>query len=121
MPTTLTTDNQPPMASDLRAVLVTAPDAAAAEALAQALVGERLAACANLVPGVVSVFRWEGEVQRAEEVLLVLKTTADRCEALQHRVVALHPYEVPEVLVLPVEDGHEPYQAWVRAQVQVAS
>ena len=109
------------MASDLRTVLVTAPDAATAESLAEAVVGERLAACANLVPGVVSVFRWEGEVQRSEEVLLLLKTTADRTEELRQRVVALHPYEVPEVLVLPVEGGHEPYQAWVRAQVQVAS
>lgn len=109
------------MPSDLRTVLITAPDAPTAESLAEALVGERLAACASLVPGVVSVFRWEGVVQRADEVLLVLKTTVDRTEALRERAVALHPYDVPEVLVLPVEGGHEPYQAWVRAQVQVAS
>jgi periplasmic divalent cation tolerance protein len=108
------------MASDLRTVLVTAPDIETAESLAEAVVGERLAACANLVPGVVSIYRWEGEVHRDGEVLLVLKTTAARAEALRKRVVALHPYEVPEVLVLAVDEGHEPYEAWVRDQVEVA-
>lgn len=108
------------MASDLRTVLVTAPDPETAESLAEAVVGERLAACANLVPGVVSIYRWEGEVRRDGEVLLVLKTTAARAEALRKRVVALHPYEVPEVLVLAVDEGHEPYEAWVRDQVEVA-
>ena len=110
-----------PMASDLRTVLVTAPDAGTAESLAQAVVVERLAACVNLVPGVVSVFRWEGQVRRDEEILLVLKTTAERVEALRERVVALHPYDVPEVLVLAVADSHEPYRAWVQGQVEVSS
>ena len=108
------------MASDLRTVLVTAPDPETAESLAEALVGERLAACANLVPGVVSIYRWEGEIHRDGEVLLVLKTTAARDDALRKRVVALHPYGVPEVLVLAVEEGHEPFEAWVREQVEVA-
>lgn len=103
------------MEPDVRTVLVTAPDPAVAERLAETLVGESLAACANLVPGVVSIFRWEGKVDRAEEVLMVLKTTAARCDALRRRVVELHPYDVPEVLVLPVESGHPPYLDWVRA------
>lgn len=106
------------MPSDLRTVLITVPDAATAESLASTLVGERLAACANLVPGVVSIYRWEGEVRRDDEVLLVLKTTAARADALRERAVALHPYDVPEVLVLAVDGGHEPYQSWVRAEVQ---
>lgn len=105
------------MSSDIRVVLVTAPDAEVAERLAATLVEEGLAACANLVPGVVSVYRWEGEVRRDAEFLLVLKSTVERSAALRDRVVALHPYEIPEVLVLPVESGHEPYMAWVRASV----
>jgi len=89
--------------------------------MARALVGERLAACVNVVPGVVSIYRWEGEVRRDEEVLLVLKTTVGRVEALRERVVALHPYEVPEVLALPVDQAHESYGAWVRSQVEGAA
>lgn len=114
-----TTDNHP-MTSDVRTVLVTAPDADTAESLAGAVVAERLAACVNMVPGVVSIYRWKGEIHRDEEVLLVLKTTVGRVEALRSRVVALHPYEVAEVLVLPVEQGHEPYLQWVRDQVEGA-
>ena len=108
------------MPSDVRTVLVTAPDADAAESMAGAVVAERLAACVNMVPGVVSIYRWKGEIHRDEEVLLVLKTTVARVEALRSRIVALHPYEVPEVLVLPVEQGHQPYLEWVRDQVEVA-
>ncbi len=96
-----------------RVVLVTTPDAETAERIAQALVDERLAACGNIVPGVVSIYRWEEQVQRDEEALLVLKTEQAQVEALQVRVVALHPYDVPEVVVLPILDGHAPYLAWV--------
>jgi periplasmic divalent cation tolerance protein len=107
------------MAAPVRTVLVTAPDADVAESLANAVVGERLAACANLVPGVVSIYRWQGKVHRDDEILLVLKTTAERADALRSRLVELHPYDVPEVLVLAVEGGHEAYLAWVREQVEV--
>jgi periplasmic divalent cation tolerance protein len=99
--------------SEARVVLVTAPDAAVAERIVEVLVDERLAACGNIVPGVVSIFRWEGRVQREAEVLIVLKTAASRIAALQARVPALHPYDVPEVLVVPVESGHGPYVDWV--------
>lgn len=106
-----------PEAPEIRAVLVTAPDLETAEALGTALVEEGLAACANLVPGVVSLYRWEGAMQRDGEVLLVLKSTARAFEALRARVVELHPYDVPEVLALPVDAGHAPYLAWVRGEV----
>lgn len=101
------------MSTDVRAVLVTAPDAPTAERLASTLVEEGLAACVNVVPGVVSIYRWKGEVQRDAEVLLVAKCRARGFEALRRRVVELHPYELPEVLALPVEEGHPPYLAWV--------
>ncbi|HLU24729.1 MAG TPA: divalent-cation tolerance protein CutA [Longimicrobiales bacterium] len=97
----------------VRVVLVTAPDEKVAEDLVRALVEEGLAACGNLVPGLVSIYRWRGRIERDSEVLIVLKTTASAVPALLERVPALHPYEVPEVLVLPVEAGHGPYLAWV--------
>ena len=103
--------------TDVVAVLMTAPDAETAESLARTLVDERLAACANLVPGVTSVYRWEGEVQRDAEVLVVLKTTRDGLAGLEARAVELHPYDVPEVLALPVVGGHAPYAAWVAGEV----
>ena len=98
-------------------VLVTAPDMEVAESLGTRLVEEGRAACANLLPGMVSLYRWEGDLQRDDEVLLILKSTLPAAEALRARVVELHPYEVPEVLVLPVGGGHPPYLAWVRNQV----
>ena len=104
------------MATDVRALLVTAPDGEVADSLARAVVGEGLAACVNVVPGVVSIFRWQGEVMRDTEVLMVIKTTDGNVEPLRARVVELHPYEVPEVLVLTVDAGHEPYLDWVRGE-----
>ncbi len=94
-------------------VLVTAPSAEKALELGRALVGERLAACASLVPGVRSIYWWEGRVQDEAEALLVLKTTRDRFEALRDRTLALHPYQVPEVIALPVEDGSAAYLDWL--------
>lgn len=102
--------------SDVLVVLVTAPSADQAAALARALVEERLAACGNVLPGVRSIYRWEGEVREDAEALLVLKTTRARLEALRERVLALHPYEVPEVLALPVEAGSAAYLAWVAGE-----
>ena len=99
--------------SDVRVVLCTAP-AAEAAALADRLLDEKLIACANLIGPLESRYVWQGEREVAQETLLVLKTRADLVALLQQRITALHSYEVPEVLVLPVEGGHEPYLAWVR-------
>jgi periplasmic divalent cation tolerance protein len=101
---------------EVRVVLLTAPDAASAERIARALVEERLAACVNVVPGLRSVYRWEGKVEDASEVLLVAKTLAERAGALAARVAELHPYELPEVLELAAVGGSEPYLAWVRRE-----
>jgi len=99
-------------------VLVTAPTPERAAELARALVEERLAACGNVVPGVRSIYRWEGKVEDEPEALLVLKTTRDRFEALRDRVLALHPYQAPEVLALPVEAGSARYLAWLVAETR---
>ncbi|HTN51294.1 MAG TPA: divalent-cation tolerance protein CutA [Anaeromyxobacter sp.] len=97
-------------------VLVSAPTAEKAAELARALVEERLAACGNVVPGLRSIYRWEGKVHDEAEALLLLKTTRSRLERLRERILALHPYQVPEVLALPVEAGSEAYLAWLAAQ-----
>jgi periplasmic divalent cation tolerance protein len=101
---------------EVRVVLVTAPDAETAGHLARALVEERLAACVNLIPGVRSVYRWEGSVSEEEELLLVIKTRADRAAALAARVCDLHPYAVPEVLELAAVGGSTAYLDWVRTE-----
>lgn len=102
--------------SDVRIALVTAPDDAVAERIARALVEERLVACANLVANVRSIYRWHGQVEDQREVMLVLKTRADRVDALAERLCALHPYDVPELVVLAVDGGLAPYLDWVRAE-----
>lgn len=102
--------------TDVRVVLVTAPSDAVAAALARGAVEASLAACGNLVPGVRSIYAWEGEIHDDAEVLIVFKTTTARVEALREHIVAAHPYDCPEVLALPVTAGHAPYLAWVIAQ-----
>ncbi len=104
--------------SEARVVLVTAPDEAAAERLVAALLAEGAIACGTIVPGALSLYTWQGAVQREREALVLLKTTAAGVARVLERVPALHPYEVPEVLVLPVEAGHGPYLDWLAAGVR---
>jgi periplasmic divalent cation tolerance protein len=103
--------------SDLVVALSTVGKAEDAERIARALVERRLAACVNVVPGVVSVYRWKGEVCRDGEVMLVIKTRAERIPALREALLALHPYELPELLALPIASGHSPYLAWIDESV----
>jgi periplasmic divalent cation tolerance protein len=98
-------------------VFSTFPSADKAAEVARTLVEERLAACANLVPAVRSIYRWEGKLCDDSEVLAVVKTTSERAEALMARLAELHPYEVPEMLALPVTAGSAPYLAWVAREV----
>lgn len=93
--------------------VVTGPDRETLVEIGRRVVEERLAACANVWGPVASVFRWKGEVEEEAEVMALLKTTADRVEDLGERVVELHPYDVPEFLVLPVSAGSADYLAWV--------
>jgi periplasmic divalent cation tolerance protein len=104
--------------TDVLVVLVTVPSSEKAAEIARALLEEKLAACGNVVPGLRSIYRWEGKVQDDAEALLLLKTTRERYPALRDRVLALHPYQVPEVIALPVEAGSEGYLAWVREETK---
>jgi periplasmic divalent cation tolerance protein len=99
-------------------VFSTAPDAETAERLAAALLHERLIACASLVPGVTSVYRWQGQVRREAEVLMVMKTQGGRVPELLRRLPELHPYEVPEALALPVQSGLPAYCRLVREETE---
>jgi periplasmic divalent cation tolerance protein len=99
--------------TDAVVVLVTAPSADVAASIARAVVEERLAACGNVLPGVRSIYRWQGKVQDEPEVLLLLKTQRRRFPELRDRILALHPYEVPEVVALPIEAGSDAYLDWI--------
>jgi periplasmic divalent cation tolerance protein len=94
-------------------VLTTLPADADAAALARQLIGERLAACVNALPVMTSIYRWEGAVQEESERQLVIKTSAARLEALQERLHALHPYQVPEFIVVPTAGASSRYAQWV--------
>ena len=100
------------MAEDVLVVLVSCPPDKAA-AMAELLVSESHAACVNIVPAVESVYRWEGQIRREGETLLIAKTTSARFEALKQAVLKHHPYEVPEIVGLTVAAGHAPYLDWV--------
>jgi periplasmic divalent cation tolerance protein len=104
--------------SDYAVALSTVPSREAGERLARALVSGRYAACVTLVPGAISIYRWKGGVERAEECLLVMKTRRDSFPALREALVKSHPYEVPEVLSLPIEAGYTPYLAWIDGSVR---
>ncbi len=99
-------------------VLVTAPDVRVARRLAREALERRLIACANLVPRVESHFWWQGKLDSASEVLLLMKTTAPRLAALEALVQAEHPYDTPEFLVLSVARGSRRYLEWLKASVQ---
>jgi periplasmic divalent cation tolerance protein len=103
--------------TDAIVVLITVPSVEVATTLATTLVEERLAACVTEVP-VRSTYRWQGAVLQDSEIQLVVKTTIDRFEALEVRVKALHPYEVPEVIGMRVDRGSEAYLTWISEQVK---
>ena len=104
---------KPMIEKEIILLLSTCPDAATAERIARELVATSLVACVNVVPGVRSIYRWNAAVQSDEEVLMILKTTTERLPAVRERLVALHPYDLPEIVALSVADGHHPYLQWV--------
>jgi len=103
--------------ADVRIILTTLADKGSAEKLASQLVERRLAACVNIVGPIHSIYRWKGNIDRADEYLLVVKTTAEQASRLQAALKELHPYELPEHVELSVEGGSEAYLAWIAAEV----
>ena len=102
---------------DVCVLLCTVPKGEA-DKIAATLVDRRLAACVNIVGDIQSVYRWDGEVTQDSECLLIIKTIRDMADRLREQLVELHSYEVPEVLVLDVQDGHIPYLEWIRSSVE---
>ncbi|QRG06594.1 divalent-cation tolerance protein CutA [Xanthobacter dioxanivorans] len=105
----------------IRLVYSTFPSREAAEEVARALLDARLVACANILPGMVSLYRWEGAIARADEVVLLLKTSAARAGEVVEAIRARHPYEVPAILVLPVDGGSPAFLGWIAAEVEEPS
>jgi periplasmic divalent cation tolerance protein len=100
-----------------RVVLVTVPDMEVAKSIARGLVEARLAACVNVLPGVLSIYQWEGEIAEDQELLLVIKTTAAALGELERALVAAHPYDTPEFIVLDPVHVEPGYAAWLAAEV----
>ena len=105
-------------AQDARLVLSTAGSRDEAESIAESLVEQGLAACVNLVPGLTSIYRWQGSIERSDEILLIIKTTMQRLAALEAALRTLHSYEVPELLILTPEQGGDDYLAWLTASTR---
>ncbi len=108
--------------SEAKAVFIytTLPDMDTAREIGEALVKERLAACVNLFPGMHSIYEWQGRLEHDKEVAAIFKTTPERAEAAEARIAALHPYEVPAILRLPVEHVNAPYLDWLTRQTRPA-
>jgi periplasmic divalent cation tolerance protein len=104
--------------TDKIVVLITAPSEEEGVKIATALVDERLAACVNIVPGLRSIYRWEGKICDDREVLLMAKTKSSAFEKLKDRVQSLHPYTTPEIIAIPVTAGFEDYLKWVDEGVE---
>jgi periplasmic divalent cation tolerance protein len=104
--------------TDFQIVLSTSADREEAERIAHRLVEQQLAACVNILPGVQSIYRWQGKVESATEVLMVIKTSAGLVPEVQATIANLHSYEVPEVLVLAVAGGSEAYLGWLKASLR---
>lgn len=110
-----------PEAGEHVVVFVTAPDAETAAGLARSLVEEGLAACGNVIGQIRSIYRWQGKIEDEAEALLVLKTRGGLFKALEKRVVELHPYDVPEIIALPIAAGHLPYLDWIDSSTEKKS
>lgn len=107
------------MNTDHVIILCTCPDRETALKLAEAVVDRELAACANIVPGLASVYRWKGRRETAEESLLLIKTRLAAYPELEKAVRALHPYELPEIIAVPIERGLPEYLAWIDGSVRI--
>jgi periplasmic divalent cation tolerance protein len=97
-------------------VLTNVPDLECAQLIARTLVEARLAACVNLLPAVQSIYRWQGQIEEATEITLLIKTTSQQVDSLQRAIVKLHPYDVPEIIATPIVAGYAPYLQWIATE-----
>lgn len=109
------------MSHGIRLILTTFADEASASAAVRVLLEERLIACGNMIPGVRSVYRWKGDIETSSEVQVLLKTDQGHADRCMERLAELHPYEVPEILLLGVEGTSAPYAAWIRESLSQGS
>jgi periplasmic divalent cation tolerance protein len=107
------------MESEYIIVFITVPDRAQGETIARALLEKRLVACVNILENISSLFWWEGKIDEASECLMILKTRREQFQALKSYVCLHHPYDVPEIIALPIEAGHQPYLRWIDASLLV--
>jgi periplasmic divalent cation tolerance protein len=105
-------------ATSFKLVLVTAPNRSVARRLAQHALEARLAACANLIPGIESHYWWQGRVERGQEILIVFKTRARQLAALERLIISRHPYDTPEILAVPLSQGTPRYLNWITASMK---
>jgi periplasmic divalent cation tolerance protein len=103
--------------SDVLIILCTFPSTAQARQFGTLLVGRQLAACVNLIPGVESIYRWQGKVESATEALVIFKTSAEVFPNFERTLVELHPYEVPEIIAFKPSETAEPYRSWILSNV----
>jgi periplasmic divalent cation tolerance protein len=108
------------MSADLQIVLCTTPDRETAELIADTLVSQQLAACVNILPGVTSVYRWQGAIEHSEELLLIIKTSQTVWPMLEAQIQALHPYELPEIVAVPIKTGEAEYIQWLENSIPSA-
>lgn len=104
--------------SEALVIVTNCPDAESADRIARTLVESQLAACVNQLAGVASIYRWNGAVERATETTLLIKTTRERYLAVEQAVRSLHPYELPEIIALPIAAGYAPYLRWIAAETE---
>ncbi len=102
--------------SSARVILCTIDNEIHAEQIARTLVGERLAACVSIVPRLTSIYRWRGAIEQEQETLMIIKTTGDKVPGAIAKITEMHPYEVPELISLPVDTGFQPYLDWIQGE-----
>jgi periplasmic divalent cation tolerance protein len=102
-----------PVQNQCQLVLCTCPDKDSAQTIAEQLVDQSLAACVNILPGITSIYCWQGKRENAQELLLVIKTTKNVYDALEKAIIRLHPYELPEIIAVNIENGNAGYLNWI--------
>jgi len=98
-------------------VICTCPDKNSASSIAENIVAQRLAACVNILPGIQSIYQWQGNVESAQEYLMLIKSHRDKFSALQNSIVSMHPYEVPEIIALDISQGFPEYLNWLGSSI----